>query len=97
MEHSTLNQCSFPSPVIVTAGANYLDIDAYACMASLAELLRLQGVEAVAWSAAEYNYSICSSLVKDGQILRKLPSVEWENDRSYIIVDVSDPKCGGGL
>ena len=81
--------------LIVTAGSNYLDIDAYACMVSLAELLRLQGVEAVAWSNAEYNYSICSSLAEDDQILRKLPSPEWETDGRYIIVDVSDPEYLG--
>lgn len=80
------------SHVIVTAGSNYLDIDAYACMVALADLLRLQGGNAVAWSAAAYNYSVCPSLVEAGQILRELPSPEWEEKGRYIIVDVSDPE-----
>lgn len=77
--------------LIVTAGANYLDIDAYACMVALAELLQLQGENAVAWSAAAHNYSVCPSLVEGGQILRELPQ-EWEKNGRYIIVDVSDPE-----
>ena len=84
------NICSQPG-WIVTAGANYLDIDAYACMVALSELLRLRGENAVAWSAAAGNYSVCPSLVKDGQILKELPEA-WEKQGSYIIVDVSDPE-----
>ena len=78
-------------PAIVTAGANYLDIDAYACMVALSELLQLRGENAVAWSGADYNYSICPSLVEDRQILRELPE-GWEENGRYIIVDVSDPE-----
>ena len=76
---------------IVTAGANYLDIDAYACMVALSELLRLRGENAVAWSGADYNYSVCSTLVAEGKVLKELPSPEWEKNGRYIIVDVSDP------
>lgn len=76
---------------IVTAGEHYLDIDAYACMVAMAELLKMQGQDAVAWSAAAHNYSICPSLVMEGQILRELPKV-WEENGRYIIVDVSDPE-----
>lgn len=76
---------------IITAGANYLDIDAYACMVALLELLQLRGENAVAWSGADYNYSICPSLVTEGKILKELPSPEWERNGCYIIVDVSDP------
>jgi len=75
--------------LFITAGATYLDIDAYACMVALAELLGLQGKNAVAWSPAAYNYSICPSLVEKGQIQPELPSGEQE--KQYIIVDVSDP------
>jgi hypothetical protein len=76
---------------IVTAGAAYLDIDAYACMVALSELLRLRGGNAVAWSAAAHNYSVCPSLVEEGQILQELPE-DWEENGQYIIVDVSDPE-----
>ena len=84
-------QNTLSQPVIVTAGANYLDIDAYACMVALTELLRLQGANAVAWSSAAHNYSVCPSLVEEGQIVREL-SEAWEKQGSYIIVDVSDPE-----
>ena len=77
---------------VVTAGAHYLDIDAYACMVALAELLRLRGENAVAWSDAAYNYSVCPSVVQDGQIMKALPTPEWEKNGRYIIVDVSDPE-----
>ena len=77
---------------VVTAGAHYLDIDAYACTVALTELLRLRGENAVAWSAAAYNYSVCPSLVEDGQIMKALPTPEWEKRGRYIIVDVSDPE-----
>ena len=82
----------FNRKTIVTAGSNYLDIDAYACMVAMAELLQLQGVQAAAYSTAVHNYSICPSLVEDGQILRELPSGDWAENARYIIVDVSDPE-----
>lgn len=80
--------------VILTAGSNYLDIDAYACMVSMAELLRLQGMNAIAWSDAPCNYSVCPSLVQDGQVVRELPGAVLETAQ-YIIVDVSDPEYLG--
>lgn len=81
----------YQASLIITAGSNYLDIDAYACMAAMAELLELQGQIAIAHSTAVHNYSICPSLAKDGQVLRELPSKDWEENVQYIIVDVSDP------
>lgn len=83
------------SKKIITAGSNYLDIDAYACMVGLAELLRLKGENAIAWSPAAHNYSVVPSLVEEGQILRELPSGDWEEKADYIIVDVSDPEYLG--
>lgn len=75
---------------IITAGSTYLDIDAYACMVALAELLNLQGKKAFAYSTAPCNYSVCPSLVEEGQVVREL-SCDVENAK-YIIVDVSDPE-----
>lgn len=72
----------------VTAGATYLDIDAYACMIAMEELLRLQGMEAVAWSDAPCNYSVSPSLMQDGLVCKERPS----GNGQYIIVDVSDPE-----
>ncbi len=82
----------FENNTIITAGSAYLDIDAYACMVAMAELLNLQGIPALAFSEAPCNYSVCSSLTMEGQIACKLPSDFDGNDAKYIIVDVSDPE-----
>lgn len=74
---------------VVTAGATYLDIDAYACMVAMAELLALKGENAIAYSPAPGNYSVCRSLMEPGQVHKTLPP--GGQDVSYIIVDVSDP------
>lgn len=76
--------------IVITAGSTYLDIDAYACMVSMAELLKLQGINAIAYSKAPCNYSVCQSLVKAGQVLDDLPP-SFVDEAAYIIVDVSDP------
>ena len=84
-------QKKYESSLLITAGSTYLDIDAYACCVAMAELLRLKGENAVAYSAATANYSVCPSLVKEGQILKTLPEDIGTEDAHYIIVDVSDP------
>ena len=76
---------------IITAGSTYLDIDAYACAVAMAELLRLKGENAIAYSNAPCNYSVVPSLTREGQIERMLPSSVTEHAQ-YIIVDVSDPE-----
>lgn len=78
--------------IIITAGSTYLDIDAYACCVAMAELLRLKGKKALAYSIAPCNYSVCKSLMEDGQIVRSLPLDFSEETSDYIIVDVSDPE-----
>lgn len=75
----------------VTAGATYLDIDAYACSVALAELLVMQGKRAIAYSDAPYNYSVCGCLIQDGQMMKKIPGSIPKEALRYIIVDVSDP------
>lgn len=75
----------------ITAGSTYLDIDAYACMVAMAELLSLKGEHAVAYSNAATNYSICTSLIQDGQLIKTLPQDIQPENVQYIIVDVSDP------
>ena len=79
-------------PIIVTAGSNYLDIDAYACCVAMRELFELQGVPAISYSAAPCNYSVCASLVKEGQLTTALPQNFPEETAKYIIVDVSSPE-----
>ena len=86
-----MNQNNTPRPILVTAGSTYLDIDAYACAVALAELLRLRGEDALAYSTATANYSVTPSLAKGEHILRVLPPDFRESDARYIIVDVSDP------
>lgn len=76
---------------IITAGSTYLDIDAYACSIALAELLRLRGVNAIAYSNALCNYSVCPSLMGEGEMAKVLPSDCDPEAARYIIVDVSDP------
>lgn len=86
------NKFQITKPIFVTAGLSYLDIDAYACMVAMAELLHLQGENAFAYSTAPCNYSVCEMLIEEGQILREMPS-EFDRDTvKYIIVDVSDPE-----
>lgn len=92
MDKNKAIQHRYTNSAIITAGSNYLDIDAYACMIAMTELLQLQGVDSVAYSTAVQNYSICPSLVQEGQILQELPSKDWEENARYIIVDVSDPE-----
>ena len=77
---------------IITAGSTYLDIDAYACAVAMAELLNLQGITAIAYSEAPFNYSVCNSLVEDSHIMRSLPDGVSVENANYIIVDVSDPE-----
>lgn len=77
---------------IITAGSTYLDIDAYACCVGMAELLNLRGEKAVAYSCANYNYSVCPSLVGEGQIMDVLPPEVNPGGAGYVIVDVSDPE-----
>lgn len=76
---------------ILTAGSTYLDIDAYACCVAMAELLRLKGENAIAYSRAVPNYSVPTSLVNQGQIFTFIPEICNLDDAKYIIVDVSDP------
>lgn len=78
-------------PMIITAGSTYLDIDAYACAVAMAELLRLKGENAIAYSTAPCNYSVAPSLTREGQIEKTLP-LDVAGNAKYMIVDVSDPE-----
>lgn len=75
--------------IIVTSGARYIDIDAYACCVALAELLRLQGSDAQAASGAAWNESITQSMTDLKAPF--LTDYQPNNSDTYIIVDVSDP------
>lgn len=72
---------------IITSGASYLDIDAYACCIAYAELLNLQGIPARAVSSAQPNASVCQTVLGWAAAFddyRPTPGDE------FVMVDVSD-------
>lgn len=77
--------------IVVTAGRNYLDIDAYAGIIAYSELLIKQGIDAVAASSAPLNVSITPSLRTITTELQR-DYVPNQND-TFVIVDVADPEA----
>mgnify|MGYP004417263364 CR=1 FL=1 len=74
---------------IVTSGLSFLDIDAYAGCVAYAELLNLQGIEAIAFSSANINESVTQTIRS-----WKAPfitSYEPSFNDSFILIDVSEP------
>lgn len=75
--------------IIVTAGSAYVDIDAYAGCIAYAELLRLQGVQAIAASSAPLNESITGSIRNLGVGLSEYkPSLADK----FVLIDISVEK-----
>lgn len=73
--------------IVVTSGASYLDMDAYAGCAAYAELLRLQGHEAVAVSGAWCNSSVTQNLRDLGQGFSSyMPTLK----DTFVLIDVSN-------
>lgn len=75
--------------LVITAGARYIDIDAYACIVAYAELLNLLGKNAVGATTAPLNESITKRL-------RELPVPSVHDYKTgqadtFIMVDLSDP------
>ena len=78
--------------IIVTTGASYLDIDAYACCISLTELIKEHGFRSLAYSSAIPNYSISNRILELGKKIYNFIPVNIDlKDASFIVVDVSDP------
>jgi inorganic pyrophosphatase len=75
---------------VVTAGAGYLDIDAYAGCVAYAELLNLQGEAAVAASTATWNESITPTIRSWNAALET--GYTFHDDDTFAIVDTSDPQ-----
>jgi len=75
--------------IIVTSGARYIDIDAYACCVAYAELLNLTGKPAVAASTAVWNESITKSI----RALHAPFTTDYipHAEDTFIAVDLSDP------
>lgn len=76
---------------VITAGSAYLDIDAYACCVAMAQLLQCRGMNAIAWSNAPRNCSVCDHLTVDAPIAAALPAGWDEKSAKFILVDISDP------
>jgi nanoRNase/pAp phosphatase (c-di-AMP/oligoRNAs hydrolase) len=74
---------------VVTCGAPYLDIDAYAGIVAYAELLQAQGIEAVGVSTAPWNESI-SRTVRSWNAPMLTDYAPLKDD-TFTLVDISDP------
>lgn len=74
---------------VITSGSAYIDIDAYACIIAYAELLRMQGIEAVALNTAPLNESI-SKTVRSWRATLETVYVPSLSD-TFTLIDVSDP------
>jgi inorganic pyrophosphatase/manganese-dependent inorganic pyrophosphatase len=72
---------------VITSGASYLDIDAYACCIAYAELLNLQGSPARAVSSARPNSSVSPTVLSWGAAFQRYSP--QANDE-FVLVDVSD-------
>ena len=72
---------------IITSGASYLDIDAYACCIAYAELLNLQGIPARAASNAQPNASVSHTVLGWAAAFDDYPPTL---DDEFVLVDVSD-------
>jgi inorganic pyrophosphatase len=81
--------------IIVTSGARYIDIDAYACCVAYAELLNLMGKPALAVSTAVWNESITKSIrALDAPFTT---SYAPQSDDEFIAMDLSDPAHFDGV
>lgn len=74
---------------IITAGAKGTDIDVFACVVAYAELLRLEGKEAISVVANSFTASVTPSILEWGAEYQ----TEYVSDGSerFVMVDISDP------
>lgn len=75
--------------LIITSGARYIDIDAYASIIAYAEFLNLKGKNAIAYSSSPLNESVTASLRNNKYTISR--HVDFNKDDKFIILDVSDP------
>jgi len=74
---------------IVTAGVKNADIDVFACAIAYAELLKLEGKQAVPVIPGEFTSTITPSILDWGA---KYETVyKSQSDERFVIVDISDP------
>lgn len=75
---------------VVTAGAQAADIDVFACAIAYAELLRIEGEEAIPVVAGKFTSSITPSILSWGA--EYVTSYDPSGDEKFVIVDMSDPE-----
>lgn len=75
---------------VVTSGLKFLDIDAYAGCVAYAELLTLQGIDAIAFSSANINESVTQTIRSWNAPL--VTKYEPSSSDTFIIIDVSEPE-----
>lgn len=75
---------------VVTSGARYLDIDAYAGCMAYAELLNLQGQKAIAATTAPLNESVTPTI--RGWSTELVRDYQPSPDDMYVLIDISDPE-----
>jgi inorganic pyrophosphatase/exopolyphosphatase len=75
---------------VITSGKKFLDIDAYGGIIAYAELLRLQGESAIAFSSATINESVTQTILSWPVDFSKT-YVPLEAD-TFTLIDVSDPE-----
>jgi len=73
---------------IVTSGLTFLDIDAYGGCIAYAELLRLMGEDAIAFSSATMNESITET-IRSWDVAFSSTYVKKDDDR-FVLIDVSE-------
>lgn len=75
--------------IIVTSGARYIDIDAYAGIIAYAKLLNLKGENAIAYSSSPLNESVTNSIRNSKYTISN--QINLTDNDEFIILDVSDP------
>ena len=75
--------------IIVTSGARYIDIDAYASIIAYAKLLNLKGENAIAYSSSPLNESVTNSIRNSKYTISN--QINLTDNDEFIILDVSDP------
>ncbi len=75
---------------IVTAGWKGADIDVFACAVAYAELLRLEGFEAVAVIPGSFTASVTPSLLELNAPYET--SYTPDGSEQFVLVDISDPR-----
>jgi len=76
---------------VITSGAPFIDIDAYACIFAYQELLQKQGKKVLSLVTSHPNASIIHRYKKD--FYSRDTKMLWNiPEKGYVLVDVSDPK-----